>query len=201
MRLTHLRRVDYRRMRWKNGLGWTSEVALFPTGAQFGDDAWEWRLSIAEIDADSEFSPLPGIDRTIGLLEGDGMVLASGAAETVLDRRGQLHAFAGEESVQCRLIGGACRDFNVMTRRASHAHRVLFRPLVGPMVFFAEPRVSWGLHVVGGEARVQNAASPIVIAQGETLLLEPGTDAVRQTVVDGGGEVMLARFERLDAAP
>ena len=37
-------------------------------------------------------------------------------------------------------------------------------------------------------------------AQGETLLLEPGGHAVRQTVVDGGGEVLLARLEPVDAA-
>lgn len=200
MRLTHLRRVDYRRMRWKNGLGWTSEIALAPAAASFADATFDWRLSIAEVEADSDFSALPGIDRTIALLEGAGMLLMSVEGETVLERRGQLHAFAGESTVQCRLVGGACRDFNVMTRRGRYAHRVLFRPLVGPMVFFAEPEVTWALHVVGGEARLQNAATPLVVAQGETLLLEPGVEPARQAVVDGGGEVLLARLERLAAA-
>ncbi|HVF35927.1 MAG TPA: HutD family protein [Candidatus Saccharimonadia bacterium] len=200
MRLTHLRRVDYHRMRWKNGLGWTSEIAISPAGAAFADDAYEWRLSIAELEADSDFSALPGIDRTIALVEGAGMLLTSSAGETVLERRGMLHAFAGEIAVQCRLIGGACRDFNVMTRRGRIAQRVLFRPLVGPMVFFAEPGVTWALYVVGGEARVQNAAGPLAVAQGETLLLESDEAPLRQTVVDGGGEVLLARLERIPAA-
>jgi environmental stress-induced protein Ves len=199
MRATRLRRSDYRRMRWKNDLGWTSEIALSPPGADFASGAFDWRLSLAEVEADSAFSPLPGIDRTIALLEGDGMVLFEGANETVLERRGQLHAFPGDAEVQCRLIGGACRDFNVMTRRGAVAQQVWFRPLVGPMVFFAEPRVSWVVYVAGGTAHVQNVAEPLEVALGETLLLEPGGPDVRQTVIAGGGEVLIARLEALAA--
>jgi len=125
------------------------------------------------------------------------MLLFEGPTETVLERRGQLHAFAGEAEAHCRLISGACRDFNVMTRRGAVAQQVWFRPLVGPMVFFAEPRVTWVVHVAGGVARVQNVAEPLEIAQGETLLLEPGGPDVRQTVIAGGGEVLIVRLEAL----
>ena len=197
MHAVRLRRSDYRRMRWKNDLGWTSEIALSPPGADFASGAFDWRLSLAEIEADSAFSPLPGVDRTIALLEGDGMLLFEGTNETVLERRGQLHAFPGEADAHCRLIGGACRDFNVMTRRGAVAQQVWFRPLVGPMVFFAEPRVTWVVHVAGGVAHVQNVAEPLEIAQGETLLLQPDGAEVRQTVIAGGGEVLIARLEAL----
>src|SRR5687768_17689052 len=126
MRAIRLRRADYRRMRWKNDLGWTSEIALYPPGADFASATFDWRLSLAEIEADSAFSPLPGVDRTIALLEGNGMLLFEGPTETVLERRGQLHAFAGEAEAHCRLISGACRDFNVMTRRGAVAQQVWF---------------------------------------------------------------------------
>ena len=36
---------EYRRERWKNGLGWTREIVRMPDS-----DAWDWRLSIAEIE-------------------------------------------------------------------------------------------------------------------------------------------------------
>ncbi len=182
-------------MRWKNGLGWTHEIAIAPRGAALDGGAFDWRLSIAEVEADSDFSPLPGVDRTIALLEGDGMLLSDGASETVLERRGQLLGFSGDAAMHCRLSGGACRDFNVMTRRDRASHRVLFRPLVGPMVFFSESGVTWAIHVCGGHARVQNTAEPIEAQQGETLLLEPVSDTSKQTVIDGGGEVLLVRLE------
>lgn len=197
MRATRLTRSDYRRMRWKNDRGWTSEVAISPRDADFASGAFDWRLSVAEVEADSEFSPLPGIDRTIALLEGAGMVLASPQGEAVLERRGQMHAFRGDDAVSCRLVGGACRDFNVMVRRGAVAAKVLFRPLVGPMVFFDEPGATWAIHVVGGHARLQNTTTPMELAQGDTLMLEPGEPDVRQRVLDGGGELLLVR---LDAA-
>lgn len=182
-------------MRWKNGLGWTSEIAIAPDGADFAAGGFDWRLSLAEVEADSEFSPLPGVDRTIGLLEGEGMILSDAAGDTVLERRGQLHAFSGDAPVRCRLVRGACRDFNVMTRRGAWTHRVWFRPLLGPMVFFAETGVTWAIHVVGGQACVQNTPGAPEAAQGETLLLAPGDPAIRQTVVAGGGEIMIVRLE------
>ena len=37
---------EYRRERWRNGLGWTREIhASMPASG----GAWDWRLSIAEI--------------------------------------------------------------------------------------------------------------------------------------------------------
>ena len=38
---------EYRRVRWKNGLGWTREILRQPD-----HEDWDWRLSIAEIEQD-----------------------------------------------------------------------------------------------------------------------------------------------------
>ena len=43
--------ADYCRVRWKNGRGWTTELAARPVSGAFN-----WRVSAAEIDADCEFS-------------------------------------------------------------------------------------------------------------------------------------------------
>lgn len=52
MSVTLLRRADYRRMRWKNGLGWTTEILRQPD-----HDGFDLRLSVAEIESDAPFSP------------------------------------------------------------------------------------------------------------------------------------------------
>ncbi|HST27466.1 MAG TPA: HutD family protein [Rudaea sp.] len=186
-----LRNTNYRRMRWKNGGGWTTELAMFP---QSGADAaaFDWRVSIAEIESDGAFSPFPGCDRHIALLEGVGMELRYDAAETLrLDQRLRFVPFAGEAPVFGKLLAGPVRDFNVMTRRERCRAEILVRPLVGPMVFF--PDVTWFVYLAGGTANVKGAGSAAAIAVGEAVLLpaDPGGERV---VVDGGGEVVLVKF-------
>ena len=72
-----LRARNHRRMPWKNGGGVTTEIAVFPANAGLED--FEWRLSMATVASDGPFSLFAGIDRTLAVLEGEGLVLASRA--------------------------------------------------------------------------------------------------------------------------
>lgn len=103
---------------WKNGGGSTREIVSWPPGA--GIEAFDWRVSIATIAAGGPFSVFAGVDRTIMLLEGDGVRLQ--AAEAGLDHRLDTpllpFAFSGDVALDCTLLGGASNDFNVMSRRA-----------------------------------------------------------------------------------
>ena len=109
---------------WKNGGGTTREIAAFPPGAGF--DTFGWRLSVAEVERDGPFSAFPGIDRTIALLRGAGMRLRDlvRGDEHALTAAGVPHAFAGEASIDARLVDGATSDFNVMTRRGQWSAKV-----------------------------------------------------------------------------
>jgi environmental stress-induced protein Ves len=64
--------LDYARMPWKNGGGQTTEIAV-SAGASLAD--FDWRVSIAEINADGPFSAFAGVDRTLVLLSGAGVRL------------------------------------------------------------------------------------------------------------------------------
>lgn len=108
--------ADLPRTPWKNGGGSTREVVCQPPGA--GMDSFNWRVSIASIAQSGPFSVFPGIDRSILLLEGDGVQLhAPGHFNHRLDTPGQPFAFAGDVALDCTLLGGESIDFNVMTRR------------------------------------------------------------------------------------
>jgi environmental stress-induced protein Ves len=187
---TLLRRADYRRMRWKNGLGWTTEILREPD-----HDAFDWRLSLAEIESDAPFSAFAGVDRSLLLLEGHGMELRiDGAAPQLMNTRGQLVRFAGETAVEARLLDGPTRDFNVMTRREACTHQTWFRPLVGPIVLDAGPGVEWVAHLVSGRARRQHVDEPQELEPGDTLRVRH--DPARPRVVlSGGGELVLVRIE------
>jgi len=186
-----LRIADYRRMRWKNGGGWTTELAVSASAGDGGD--FDWRISIAEIESDGAFSAFPGYDRSIALLEGPGMELQFDADEPVrLDQRLRFVRFAGEAKAFGRLLGGAVRDFNVIVRRDALRAEVLHRPLVGPMVFLPEAATTWFVYLVGGQAALKDVAG-MHLEAGESLLLQPG-DAARTRVLSGGGEVVLVKL-------
>ncbi len=100
---------------WKNGGGSTREIACWPPGA--GIDAFDWRVSIATIAASGPFSVFGGVDRTIMLLDGDGVRLQAEGIDHRLDARNVPFAFSGDLPLACTLLGGASSDFNVMSRR------------------------------------------------------------------------------------
>lgn len=115
-------RFDLRRIEpqpWRNGAGVTREVAVGPEGA--GSEAFDWRISLAEVERDAPFSAFPGIDRCIVLLRGAGMRLRSegGALDHRLDQPLMPFHFSGDTPLSATLVDGASSDFNVMTRRGA----------------------------------------------------------------------------------
>lgn len=103
---------------WKNRTGTTRELCIEPPGSDL--DTFTWRVSVAEVAADSAFSTFDGIDRTIVLLNGTGLHLQlPGGLLHPLTSAYQPFTFAGELQVQATVQGGATRDFNLMVRRCA----------------------------------------------------------------------------------
>ena len=118
-----LRAADHKRMPWKNGGGETTEIAVFPENAGLGD--FDWRVSMARVDGSGPFSSFPGIDRTLSILEGAGIVLdVEGQTPKRLVIESEPHAFPADVATSADLIGGTVIDFNVMSRRGKEAHTV-----------------------------------------------------------------------------
>jgi environmental stress-induced protein Ves len=200
MRARVLRNADYRRMRWKNGDGWTTELAIFPQSGDGAAAAFDWRISIAEIERDGAFSTFADCERYIALLDGVGMELRFDAAPSVrLERRLQFFGFPGEWQTQGVLLSGPVRDFNVIVRRAAVGAEVWHRPLVGPMVFLASPDTTWFVYLVAGSATIKNQQGVPTLDVGDSLLLE--ADATTDNIVlTGGGEVVIVKLMRVDPA-
>jgi hypothetical protein len=159
--------ADYRDMPWKNGGGVTRELLKLPHPT---DPArFLARLSIATVATSGPFSLFPGVDRTLLLLEGQGVALSiGGTREVVLDQRWQPFAFPGEEEIDCKLLGGPVRDFNLMVDRALleatleilHLAPGETRPVSG----------AWTVLLHALEGRATAAGTPL--AREETLWVE-----------------------------
>ncbi|WP_375768355.1 HutD family protein [Archangium gephyra] len=159
--------ADYRDMPWKNGGGVTRELLKLPHPS---DPArFLARLSIATVGASGPFSVFPGVDRTLMILDGAGVVLTiHGERDVVLDRRWQPFAFPGEAEIQCRLLGGSVRDFNLMVDRAvARGSLEVVQLAPGETRTLAGARTVL-LHVLEGHVAV--AGTPLAVE--ETLWLD-----------------------------
>lgn len=159
-----LRAADRLATPWRNGGGVTREVAAWPPGA--GLDAFDWRVSLADVATDGPFSAFPGVDRVLTVIAGDGLVLEIDGRTTRLEPGAPL-AFPGEAVVMARLTAGPIRDLNVMVRRG--AWRATVEPWRGGCIVATDGPV---LVVLLEDAEDFAALDGVFINFGETATLD-----------------------------
>lgn len=106
--------------RWKNGLGEARQVASGPGHR----DAFEWQVSIARMTGKLPFSEYPGIDRSLCIIGGEGLLIASPFRTLTLTSESDPLHFPGEEPIVGATMGSVeMVDFNVLTKRGVLGHR------------------------------------------------------------------------------
>jgi environmental stress-induced protein Ves len=178
---------------WKNGGGVTREVAAFPE--QAGMDSFVWRVSVADVAQAGPFSRFEGVDRTLVLLAGAGMVLDETVGAQVvkshaLARPLDIARFEGEVHIGARLVDGATRDFNLMVRRdVAHGELDVWRAgstPSSPRPFSADVVL---LYCASGEVTVSvGDASSHSLETGDTLRID-APDAL-SCALEGTGAVL-----------
>ncbi|OEZ58816.1 HutD family protein [Duganella sp. HH105] len=150
---------------WKNGGGSTTEIAVSPSGSGF--DEFDWRVSLATISQSGPFSSFPGIDRSLALVAGDGVLLDFGDERFVLSPSEPLIEFDGEAAVHATVTGSLTTDFNVMTRRGRCRHRL-------------EPRVVRGTE----QLKRRGGTTLLFLADGESLTLSSARERIAMVRYD-----------------
>ena len=175
---------------WKNGAGTTREIARDGSG-----DAWDWRISIADVVATAPFSEFPGIDRILVLLEGEGIALDfDDGRRIVLSPPFGSARFEGEAALTGRPTDGATRDFNLMWRRSHLAADFDVRPVVGSWVLCQAPQETWIVHVAAGSLTLTDAGASL--GRGDTLCVRGGERSKLR--MEGAGTVFVARLRPVD---
>jgi uncharacterized protein len=159
---------------WKNGGGSTTEIAIAPPGASL--DTFDWRISLATISASGPFSAFPGVDRTLALVDGPGVMLENGdEGRFVLSEDDPIVEFAGESVVSATLAGGTTTDFNVMTRRARCHHRLGRRVLSGISEFAPRGDVTILFLAEGDSLSVCSDSERIGLVRYDAVVFDTGT--------------------------
>lgn len=189
-RLRLQRFADHRLMPWKNGHGVTREV----TAKEAAGGSFLWRLSLATVSGSGPFSVFPGIDRTIAVLAGDGMVLTvDGQRQPPLTTIADPFAFSGDAAVTADSLGGETTDLNLMTRRGLWRHRLTRRPITAALRL--EVEADTAALVFGGAARVETRGQPFTGQFGDVLLGLTQGDCLTLSTPDGAGSLILAEFD------
>ena len=169
-RMRVLRAADRIATPWKNGGGVTREVAVFPPGADM--DAFEWRISLAEIEADGAFSSFAGVDRVLTVIQGAGLFLTVDDRLLAMDAASPPLDFPGEAQVTARLTDGPISDLNLMVRRGAWRARTRRLTLTGAGEVAARARVT--LVLVLDPLRIVRPGGVIDLAPLDAVLLENG---------------------------
>lgn len=166
-------------MPWRNGRGVTLEIAREPAMA----DDFAWRLSLADIDTDGEFSAYPGYRRALVLIAGNRLHLRfRGHGQRLLDASSRGVRFEGDWQTHCAIPEGRCTDLSLIVHRGTgaapasvvRAPKVLHVRSSGRVVLGRD--LYGALFVLEGSVAVSESirARPRIVRARDTLLLSAG---------------------------
>lgn len=182
---------------WRNGRGFTRELAIWPMHAAFERGDFDWRISAAGVDQDGPFSTFAGFDRLLVITAGEGMRLSHDAASPVPVVAWQPHCFSGDAHTVAQLIAGPIADFNVLTRRGRVTAAIDVVPAGTPLAREVIASQHAWVHAPHGGVTVllvvAGAPTQLALVGGESVWLrdvEP-QDRARVRVVASGGDALV----------
>ena len=178
-------------MKWKNGAGSTTQIAIHPADAT--TDNFSWRISMAAVKTDGPFSGFPKTERSLVVLDGAGidLTIAEDNAER-LTGDSEPFTFAADAPAYAKLVDGSILDLNVMTRRDCFSHRV--HRCFGPKTWKVSA-ATIVLFAYGADLRIEDGATTINVACGDTFIFGDCT-AELKIIPDSSGDYYLVELNR-----
>lgn len=112
MIIRHLTAADFRSSTWSGGT--TTELYLYPEHGSYAARDFLFRISSATVDLEeSDFTPLPDVERYITPLSGSFTLTHPNMPPVVLPALGAPYGFSGGIATHCV---GKATDFNLMLK-------------------------------------------------------------------------------------
>lgn len=180
-----IKKSEYQTSKWTGGT--TTELLIHPKNSSFGRRDFSFRLSLAQVELDeSEFTHLPGINRTLMVLEGK-LTLEHPGQYSVTLKKFDTDTFQGDWDT---ISYGRATDFNLMTMGESKGILrgcALEQDKVLKESIPASP-VAVGCYAHKGSIEVQVQGNKYHLAEGDLLM------------VYGEGKADELQLKALDAA-
>ena len=124
--------ADWKVTSWRSGQGETAEIAVYPEAGDLQSAAFDWRVSLATMEEDAEFSAFPGFDRILTVVVGAGLFLDARSGDACVEAAVLSPvAFPGERALAGRLKDGPVKNLNLMTARERAGGQVRVLSLAG----------------------------------------------------------------------
>jgi environmental stress-induced protein Ves len=150
-----IKKESYFSMPWKNGLGNTLQIAIYPETASFPGDDFYWRLSSATVKSAGPFSMFPGCDRWLTILSKAGFVLNGSELSQLKPRH-----FSGEIPLRSELPEGEVTDLGLIYRRNKVRAQMSVEVLMSARTLFYDRGV-YLFYCVAGDLKINEVtASP-----------------------------------------
>ncbi len=170
MRILHLTKKDYKCSAWSGGT--TTELFIWPQGADYGKREFSFRVSSATVDLEeSDFTPLYSVERYITPLSGGFTLAHPGKTAITMTPLAAPYRFSGEEATHCV---GKATDFNLMLKGCEgkmELHRSAAPIRVGFNAFYA---VEEGAFSLNGQVFPMQKGELLTIFSEEEATLDLG---------------------------
>lgn len=162
--ITLLKNSDYQEALWKNGLGKTLQIAIFPPEANVSQNNFIWRISSATVTADCPFSHFSDYERLLVIWKGNGLKLN----DNILLPNAPI-SFSGDDDIQCDLLGTLpVVDLGIIyDKKKVHAKLSVLKLIPGESI-----NPGTGLHFLFLASDHNCIINDIQLGAGETLKIE-----------------------------
>jgi len=177
--LTILSPETFNTIPWKNGLGHTTELAI-NNGGSLTD--FDWRLSIASVLNDGDFSNFSGYQRNLILIEGSGLILDHGNGDIdKLTNLLDIAHFDGGNKTHGSLVNGAIKDFNVITNQQSFNAQVDSYTGTKTLSFTSAKNTVAFVYSLTDETKIQTNQQSLQLPVGHLMKIENTQDEIHIT--------------------
>lgn len=168
MRIEIHRKHSLKTTQWSGGT--TTQLAIYPAGAEYSKRQFQFRLSTAKVDNESsEFTALPGVSRIIMILKGELVLEHIGHYKKCL-KTFETDTFQGDWQSRSQ---GRVTDFNLMTTGNVQGSVHLVAVEKGAKLDTVEvpPHAAVAFYAVEGNTAVHLPTEILQLKQGDMVLL------------------------------